>query len=240
MPTDQELGIYVHGAKVTQSPVHGGLIPTHGGLSPTHGANGAGAGGAVPTSWATENGVNKHAELTVGGAGNLNVSRSSAATVGQAYVRSSVAKSGLIAVEYVVNDANTFILGFGNGTSNLANIFANSIGRTSANGIDTAVATWGNETWYNSLNQAANYNPADFLELSDAYLLELNTGTGAYRITRRRSGGAVNVIHNGTGPTGPAYAYVGIGDVVGLDVTANFAGPFLNTMQGGYVAFDAA
>lgn len=38
MPTNQQLGIYVHGAVVTQSPVHGGLIPTHGGKSPVHGS----------------------------------------------------------------------------------------------------------------------------------------------------------------------------------------------------------
>ncbi len=38
MPTNQQLGIYVHGEVVTQHPVHGGLIPVHGGLSPTHGS----------------------------------------------------------------------------------------------------------------------------------------------------------------------------------------------------------
>lgn len=39
MPTLQEQGIYAHGAKVTQSPTHGGLVPAHGGKVPVHGTN---------------------------------------------------------------------------------------------------------------------------------------------------------------------------------------------------------
>lgn len=38
MPTGQQLGVFAHGAQVTQSPTHGGLVPVHGGLSPIHGA----------------------------------------------------------------------------------------------------------------------------------------------------------------------------------------------------------
>src|SRR5262245_16300192 len=37
-PQNQALGAYAHGARVTASPVHGGLIPPHGGvLIPKHG-----------------------------------------------------------------------------------------------------------------------------------------------------------------------------------------------------------
>lgn len=64
--TLQQQGVYVHGAKVIQSPVHGGLIPIHGGHSPLHGANGSlalgpelvvnGAFGVDTSSWTAGNG----------------------------------------------------------------------------------------------------------------------------------------------------------------------------------------
>ncbi len=44
--SNQSQGVYTHAEVVTQSPVHGGLVPTQGGTSPIHGANGLG-GSAV-------------------------------------------------------------------------------------------------------------------------------------------------------------------------------------------------